>query len=212
MEPGDPCAAAAAVWNRKADFWDGRMGEGNDWHLHLVRPAVERLLRLQPGERVLEVGCGNGLLARRLADMGAEVVAGDVSPRMVELARARGDRGGRIVYRVLDATDPAQLAALGAGAFSAAVAAMVLMDLPALGPLARGLAGALAAGGRCVFAVSHPCFHTTGTSLVAEEVLGPDGRTALEHSVRVRRYRSLAPARGEALAGQPERSGISTGP
>lgn len=50
----------------------------------------ESIAAAQP-QRVLEVGPGPGELAERIAkELGAEVVAIDVSPRMVELTRARG--------------------------------------------------------------------------------------------------------------------------
>jgi SAM-dependent methyltransferase len=46
--------------------------------------------RVRPGERVLDVGCGNGELAYDLADRaGATVIAVDASPWMLETARAR---------------------------------------------------------------------------------------------------------------------------
>lgn len=52
--------------------------------------AFEALRESGPG-RVLEIGCGPGYFAERVRDeLGAEVVALDVSPRMVELARGRG--------------------------------------------------------------------------------------------------------------------------
>ena len=41
------------VWNANADFWNERMGEGNEFHRVLIAPAQERLLRLRPGEAVL---------------------------------------------------------------------------------------------------------------------------------------------------------------
>ena len=63
------------IWDQNARWWDARMGEGNDWHRLLIAPAVEKLLSVQPGERVLELACGNGQFARRLASMGARVVA-----------------------------------------------------------------------------------------------------------------------------------------
>jgi hypothetical protein len=46
------------IWDQNARWWDARMGEGNDWHRLLIAPAVEKLLGVQPGERVLELACG----------------------------------------------------------------------------------------------------------------------------------------------------------
>jgi SAM-dependent methyltransferase len=52
--------------------------------------AFDAVAELKP-ERILDVGCGLGELGERFAkELGAEVCAIDISPRMVELARARG--------------------------------------------------------------------------------------------------------------------------
>ena len=55
------------------------MKEGNRHSKELVWPAQERLLGLRRGESVLEVACGNGNFARRMARAGAKVVASDFS-------------------------------------------------------------------------------------------------------------------------------------
>src|SRR5215210_5738517 len=87
-----------ARWDQTASFWDERMGaSGNDSHLQLVRPVVEGLLGGVERQRVLDVACGNGLFARRLVELGAEVVATDVSAAMLE--RARQHPSGRVDYR-----------------------------------------------------------------------------------------------------------------
>ena len=52
-------------------------------------PLVE-LLDPRPGERILDLGCGDGTLTEVLVSRGAEVVAVDASPEMVAAARARG--------------------------------------------------------------------------------------------------------------------------
>src|SRR5215831_575307 len=103
------------IWNQKADFWDSLHGDdGNQFHRQLVSPAVERLLALQPGERVLDVACGNGAMARRLAALGAKVTAVDFSTTLIEKARQRGQQSGEpITYGIADATDEEALAALG---------------------------------------------------------------------------------------------------
>ncbi len=42
------------IWDNNADFWDSRMGEGNDFHRLLVAPAQERLLAVRRGAVVLD--------------------------------------------------------------------------------------------------------------------------------------------------------------
>lgn len=62
------------------------------------------------GRRVLDAGCGTGALAVEAARRGAEVVAIDLSPTLVDLARERQprfDSGGSIDFRAGDMLDPA---------------------------------------------------------------------------------------------------------
>src|SRR5882724_4125825 len=77
------------IWEQNARWWDARMAEGDRWHRSLIGPAVEHLLAVQSGESLLDLACGNGWFARRLAGSGARVFACDFSPALLECARAR---------------------------------------------------------------------------------------------------------------------------
>ncbi|MHC8336761.1 class I SAM-dependent methyltransferase [Pseudomonas sp. HLT2-19-2] len=57
-------------------------------HIHRANGAVE-LLALKAGERVLDIGCGDGYLSQQLVCQGAEVVGFDSSPEKVQAARSR---------------------------------------------------------------------------------------------------------------------------
>ncbi len=61
------------------------------------------------GQRVLDAGCGTGALAQELAARGAGVLAIDLSPTLVELARQRSNAAAAaaIEFRTGDMTDPA---------------------------------------------------------------------------------------------------------
>jgi SAM-dependent methyltransferase len=193
------------AWNENAAFWDERMGEGNDFVNILCWPATERLLALRPGQRVLDIACGNGLTSRRLALLGAEVVAFDFAGDLVAYARERTEGleyADRITYHVLDATDEDALLRLGPGTFDAALSNMALFDMAEIGPLMRALARLLRPGGCFVFSVVHPCFNNTSTVHVAE-LEDREGEMVTVYSVKVRGYMTPTVARGAAIAGQP---------
>jgi 2-polyprenyl-3-methyl-5-hydroxy-6-metoxy-1,4-benzoquinol methylase len=192
------------AWDENAAFWDERMGEGNDFVEILIWPATVRLLELRPGERVLDVACGNGLSSRRLAAMGAEVVAFDFSAEMIAHARRRTAEGeDRIRYHVIDATDEAALLALGEGRFDAALCNMALFDMAEIEPLFRALSRLLRPGGRFVFSVIHPCFNSAHIAQVAE-LEDRAGEIVTVYSVKVYGYMTATVARGAAIPGQPK--------
>jgi 2-polyprenyl-3-methyl-5-hydroxy-6-metoxy-1,4-benzoquinol methylase len=196
--------AVRDIWDANADFWNERMGEGNEFHRVLIAPAQERLLQLRPGESVVDIGCGNGQFTRRMAEVGANVLAFDVSPKMIEHARANiPETRGRIEYRVVDAADRSALAALGRGRFDAAVCTMTMMDMAAIEPLVSSLAALLKRDGRFVFSVLHPCFNSAGVRLVAEEGTNENGELVVRYSVSVSDYIRPRSMKGVAMRDQP---------
>ena len=127
--------------------------------VELVFAAVEEA---RP-RRVLEVGCGPGELAERVqAELGAEVVAIDLSSRMVELARARG-----VDARVGDV----QELPFGDGEFDCAIAAWMLYHVPDVPEALAELARVLEPGGRLV-AVTNYLDHLQE----ARRLIGAPGR------------------------------------
>jgi SAM-dependent methyltransferase len=175
--------------------------DGNDFHRLLVAPASERLLDLQPGETVLEIACGNGVFARRMARHGVHVVATDFSAQMLERARAR-EQADRIEYRLLDATREDQIVALGRQRFDAAVCNQAIMDMAEIDPLMRGIRQVVKPGGRFVFSLCHPCFNTTGVAHSAEEAT-VNGEIVTTYSIKVTKYLHSVPEKGIGIIGQP---------
>jgi 2-polyprenyl-3-methyl-5-hydroxy-6-metoxy-1,4-benzoquinol methylase len=191
------------IWDRNATAWDAYMGEGGGFQRVLIGPVTERLLALQPDERVLDIACGNGAFSRRMAALGARVVASDFSPKFVELARARTvEHVDRISYHVVDATDESQLLALGVGGFDAAVCTMGIMDMPAVDPLMRAINRLLKPRGRFIFSVMHPCFNGEAISKFVEEE-DRAGTIVKTRGVRVWKYKGMGVSKGIGIATQP---------
>ena len=190
---------ARDAWNTNAEFWDERMADGNEFFSLLVWPAVERLLHPAAGERHLDIACGNGLTSRRLAQVGAKVIAVDFSDEMIQLAVARDDQSS-VEYCVLDATDRGALRALGA--FDGVLCNMALMDLADIRPLFNTLPLLLSPTGRFVFSVLHPCFNNPATVQVGE-LEDKAGTLVTTYSVKIERYMTPYTQAGLAMHGQP---------
>lgn len=149
---GDPRDALRESWERNAAAWTEAVRGG---HIPSRRAGtdaavVEAALRA-PGRRVLDVGCGEGWLARALAARGCEVVGVDGSEELVRRAREAGGGTFRaLCYEEIEA-DPAVLD----GPFDAAVCNFALLA-ERVSPLLRALGSALAPGGRVVVQTLHP--------------------------------------------------------
>ncbi len=109
--PPAPTPIAQGFWDRAAETYD------HDFTNTVVgqtrREAVWRDLErvFQPRQRVLELNCGTGLDALHLAERGIQVVACDISPRMIDLARERVATAHQTVdFRVLPTEHIPQLA------------------------------------------------------------------------------------------------------
>lgn len=70
--------------------WDAEAYGRNGSFVHGLADGVFEWLNAQPGERILDLGCGDGQLTTRIAATGAIVRGFDVSPQMAAAARSRG--------------------------------------------------------------------------------------------------------------------------
>jgi trans-aconitate methyltransferase len=70
-----------------SNTWNTELYEAKHDFVWKLGEGVLELLAAQPGERILDLGCGTGHLTQRIADTGAEVVGIDVSPDMIGQAR-----------------------------------------------------------------------------------------------------------------------------
>jgi SAM-dependent methyltransferase len=70
--------------------WDAGVYEKNGAFVHGLAGGVLDWLAPQPGEHILDLGCGDGQLSVRIAESGANVVGLDASPQMAAAASSRG--------------------------------------------------------------------------------------------------------------------------
>ena len=154
------------------DQWIGTGAMGDDPYY----PAAEALMGDVAGRRILDLACGQGRVARHLADRDARVVGIDLSAKLLAIARrheAEAPRG--IGYRQGDART---LDGLADATFDGVLCFLALMDIADLEPTLASVARVLRPGGWFVFAVLHPCFHTarSGETETSEGMVRTVGR------------------------------------
>lgn len=105
------------------------------------------------GQRVLDLGCGEGRIARHLASRGNEVVGVDVSANLLELARAHATPSVTYVH-----DDVCSTGWWDGTPFDGVVASMSLMDIDELDGAVSTAATVLGSGGWFAWSIIHPLF------------------------------------------------------
>ena len=127
-------------------FWDP---EGEFRPLHLLNPVRARFIAERAplaGARILDVGCGGGLLCETLARSGAQVTGIDLAPGMIDVARLHAaDQQLQIDYRVADA---AALASTAPGSFDIVTSMEMLEHVPDPKLMTQTLAQLVRPGGQ----------------------------------------------------------------
>ena len=141
-------------WENVATWYDSLVGErGTDFHQTIVMPGALRLLELKAGERVLDIGCGQGVFCRQLHSKGVSVVGIDASLRMIQSAKQRSPKDIR--FEILNAE---KLAQANLGTFDAAACLLAIQNMEHLDVVLKGCSDALRKSGRLVMVMTHPAF------------------------------------------------------
>ncbi len=156
--------AGRAGWEHVAPWYASFVSTGkSDHHAMTVLPGAARLLDLQPGSRLLDVGCGEGVFERWLAQNkpGAQITGVDASEGLIERANASAPPGS--TFLTGDARTLDQLA-LEPASFDACVSVLALMNIDPLDDVLRGVASLVRPGGSFVGVILHPAFRSPGIS------------------------------------------------
>lgn len=186
-------------WEAVADWYTGWVGEeGSQHHRKLTIPAVLELLAPQPGESIIDVGAGPGVLAPRIVAAGARYTGIDASWTMLRFARKHHGRHGRFLWG--DACDLPSIPGLQPATFDGAVFLLSIQDMDPLPSVLESVAWALRGGGRVVILMTHPCFRVPRLS-----GWGWDEQRHLQYR-RVDRYLTPLPVPVETIGNQESRA------
>jgi SAM-dependent methyltransferase len=166
LEPVEAPDETPPSWDELAPWWSATFTHGADleYEYQILPVAVGHLEGCQ---RILDLGTGEGQLARRLAaaEAGRAVIGLDSSSAQLSNARAEG--GGPEWIQARGEALP-----FADGTFDAIVCCLVIEHAADPDALLGEAARVLAAGGRFLLMINHPIMQGPGSGLVDDTILG----------------------------------------
>jgi SAM-dependent methyltransferase len=152
-------------WDEHAQWWiDGFTGGVDpEYEEQIIPLAVSELLGYQ---KILDVGCGDGQIARALVKQGSEVLGIDPTNLHIEVAI---QRGGGATYMLGSANSlPVEDAS-----YDAVVACLVFEHIDELEPAIAEVVRVLRPGGQFSFFLNHPLLQTPGSGWIDDHIIDP---------------------------------------
>ena len=152
-----------SLWETHAGWWQAAFTGGADAeYTEQIIPLVAE--HLAGALQVLDVGTGEGQLARVSADAGARVVG--IDPSRAQLTVARQRAGGPAYLRAEAVSLP-----FPDGTFDAALACLVFEHIEGVDAAIAEVGRVLRPGGRFLFLLNHPLLQVPGSGWIDDHIL-----------------------------------------
>ncbi len=139
-------------WGDVATWYDDYLGGEDTYQAKVIAPNLMRILSIKEGERVLDVGCGQGYFTREVLKHTKHVMGADISKELI--AKAKAQTPG-VQFHI---TPAHKLAFAGNAQFDAALCVLALQNMEDIGAVFKEVKRVLKPGGRFVFVLNHPAF------------------------------------------------------
>ena len=147
----------SARYNQIADWYNESIRSGSLIH-DLVVPELLNVIGDIQGKHVCDLACGQGVIARQLAHMGASVVGVDIAEKMLEYARRDEETEPLGIVYLHD--DAQTVSSIADATFDGTICNMSLMDVTDISATFHSVRRILREDGWFVFSITHPCFQT----------------------------------------------------
>lgn len=142
-------------WDDAARWYDRAVGEkGHYYHEHVIFPKLLKLMDLKPESRVVDLGCGQGILARQIPPA-IPYLGIDLSQSLIHSAKTRTKEKNR---QFLGADLGKPLKIKTEQSFTHATLILALQNIENTQVVLDNAANLLTPGGRLFIVLNHPCF------------------------------------------------------
>ena len=145
-------------WNKSADWYNELLNTDGTYQKDLILPNLLRLISPKPGEKILDLGCGQGFFSREFEKNGAKLTGVDNSSKLIEIAKNTSIKS--INYFVGSADNLSFLKEN----FDKIVMVLSLQNMEKADLVLKECAKKIKKGGSLYVVLNHPCFRIPGKS------------------------------------------------
>lgn len=146
-------------WNKVAGWYDELLKNDDSYQSKVILPNLLRFLNLKKGEKVYDLACGQGYFANIFAHVGAEVVASDLSKKLIETAKK--DAKEKVLFYITPA-HRAQF--LKDNSIETIVVVLAIQNIENVNEVFAECKRILKKDGRMVLVLNHPAFRVPQAS------------------------------------------------
>ena len=173
---GTPVDIASAIWDQHAKWWLETFSDGAD--VEYAEEIVPLVTKVFAGrERVLDLGCGEGQIARALHAANGTIEIFGLDSSGVQLSNARDKSPSDIAF----VQAAAEQVPFANGSFDGVVCCLSIEHCEDVDRVLEEVARVLRAGGAFFLLINHPLYQGIGSGFVDDQILG-------EHYWRVGPY------------------------
>ena len=146
-------SAKNTSWDNVARWYDTLLAGNDTYQARVILPNILRAMGIKKGERVLELGCGQGFFTQAFYKEGGEVTGVDLGGDLIAIAKKQSPK--EIKYFAHSAED---LTMFPDKSFNKIVLILSLQNIDAPHKVFKECARVLATGGRMFIVLNHPAF------------------------------------------------------
>lgn len=145
-------------WGKSAVWYDELVSGDDSYQQKVILPNILRLINIQRGDQLLDVGCGSGFFSREFAWAGAKVVGVDVGPELIKIAKQNAPMAD---FRLAPSDN---LSFIKNETVDKVVFVLSLQNMADSAAAIKEAARCLRKGGKMYFVLNHPAFRVPGSS------------------------------------------------
>lgn len=143
-------------WGRVARWYDTAIQKEESYHKTVILPNLDRLCVVKKGERLLDLGCGNGFFSEHFARSGAHVVGVDLSKEFIVAAQERARIANLLIRYHTASAD--RLGMIASASIDIVLLILAIQNMENYSQVFVECSRVLKKNGRLAIVMNHPVF------------------------------------------------------